>query len=271
MATSTKSLATTADVPAYAIMQTDPRELGAALRDVSDGQRLSPWSLDVVKVPAGGVTVWTVPTLEGETNVPTIEGIVIYQRTIRSFWKQSISSGGGNPPDCSSQDGETGLGDPGPAHPDYASVEADTRFRTDGSMRQVGRYACIDCGNAQFGSKVRDDGGQGRGQACKQAKLLFVIQPDSVLPLIVSTPPSSLKLVQKFFLRMTGQGIPPFGAVIRLGLEKTKNADGIAYAEIVPSFVRRLDGDERQRMVAALDELRPIFAGVRVDVDEDLA
>lgn len=268
MATASKDLAKAPTSP-FAIMQTDPRELAAALRDVADGQRLSPWSLDVVKVPAGGVTVWTVPTLEGVTNVPTIEGIVIYQRTIRSFWKQSISAGGGNPPDCSSQDGSVGIGDPGPAHPDYAKTETKTRFDASGEPWEIGRYACVDCGNAQFGSKVRDDGGQGRGQACKQAKLLFLIQPESVLPLIVSTPPSSLKLVRQFFLRMTGQNIPPFGAVVRLGLEKTKNADGIAYAQIVPSFVRRLEDGEKRQMVAALEELRPIFAGVRVDVDDD--
>lgn len=259
-----KGLATV-DPSAYAIMQTDPRELGAALREVSGGQRLSAFSLDVIKVPTGGATVWSVPTLEGEANVPTIEGIILYQRAARSFWKQGLSSGGNNPPDCTSDDGQVGIGDPGPAHPDYATTEADTRFAVDGGMRNVGRYACIDCGNAQFGTKRRDDGQLGRGQACKQARLLFLISPESVLPVVVSAPPSSLKVVQKFFLRLTGQKIPPFGAVVRLGLEKTKNADGVAYSQITPSFVRRLDQGEFERMVAMQRELVPILAGARVD------
>lgn len=238
MATATKDLAVTpAAPPAYAIMALEPHELAEALLANTDGQALSPWDLDQVKIPPAGMTTWVVPSLEGDQETKSLEGIVILQSTRRSYWAAGLEeSGGGSPPDCSSQDGVMGVGSPG--------------------------GVCADCPLAQFGSAKG-----GRGQACKTNRLLFLLRPDSVLPLVVKVPPSSLRPVKQFMLRLSGQGIFFYGAVISLSLKKVSNAANIAYGEVVPSLVRRLSPDETVRMRAIHESLKPVLARVRVDAD----
>lgn len=221
----------------FAILDADPREVTDALAVNTDGGQINPFDLDTVKVPAQGITTWTVPTLEGEAETKVLEGIVIFQRSVRSYWAQSLDeSGGGSPPDCSSQDGLVGRGSPG--------------------------GECADCPLAQFGTDAK-----GRGQACKQNRLLFLLTPESVLPMVVKVPPSSIKPIKSFLLRLSGRGVPFYGAVLSLALRKAQNSTGIVYSEVVPGFVRRLSPEDTARMRAMHDALRPILAGVRVDAE----
>lgn len=235
MATQTKDIAT---VQRFTVMDVAPRDVADMLLAASGGQRLSPFDLDVIKVPSGqGAPLWTVQTIEGEDAVKSLEGIAILQRTVRSYWRTSLEeSGGGSPPDCSSQDGQVGRGDPG--------------------------GDCIDCPMAEFGTDAR-----GRGQACKQNALLFLLRPDSVVPMVLEVPPSSIKPVRNFILRMSGQGIQPFGAVLSFSLQKVKKGGSPDYFEVVPSLVRRLDDAELTKIRALRDALMPVLAGVRIEAE----
>jgi hypothetical protein len=273
MATATKEIAIR-EASSYAIMSVDPREMSEALAVNAGGQKINPFDLDVVKVPSGGMTAWTIPDItEGEIISKTLEGIVLLQRTIRSYWKEDIEAkGGGSPPDCSSQDGIWGRGAPY-GHPDFKPNAAEhveiayEAYDADGNPlgggQRGGAYSCDRCPLSEFGT-----GKGGRGQACKQNKLLFVLTPESSLPLVVKVPPSSLRSVQGFLLRLSGKSIPFYGAVISLSLVKKQNAAGIDYAEIVPSFVARLNPDEVERMRALHETFKPILSGVQVEVDD---
>lgn len=221
----------------YAILLADSGALGEILREnVGDGG-LSPFELDRVRVPAGGGTTWTVPSLDGDQDIKTLEGIILFQRTVRSYWAGDFS-GAGSPPDCSSQDGVAGVGDPG--------------------------GDCGICPLAQFGS-----GRNGRSQACKLSKFLFLVRPESVLPMLVAVPPSSLKPVRQYMLRLAGQGVPFYGVVTRLDLAKTKNADGIAYSQVVPSLGRKFGPEETAALRRIHESLRPVLGAVRLDVEDD--
>lgn len=248
----------------YAIMQIDAGELQEALAVNAGGQRISPFDLDVVKLPSQGMTIWTIPDItEGEINSKTIEGIVILQRSIRSWWKESLDEkGGGSPPDCSSQDGINGYGLP-IGHPDLGEM---VRYDEDGNERPDeayrGQFSCGACPLAQFGSAAK-----GGGQACKQNRLLFVLTPESSLPIVVKVPPSSLKPMQSFMLRLSGKGIPMYGAVISLALKKVQNANGIDYSEIVPSFVSRLSLEETARMKSVHESLKPLLMGAEFEAE----
>lgn len=249
----------------YAIMQADPAELQEALEVNSGGQRISPFDLDVVKLPSQGMTIWSIPDLiEGEINTKTIEGIVILQRGIRSYWAMGLDekdSGGSSPPDCSSQDGVTGFGLP-TGHPDLEPQQYDA----DGQPRPMeayrGQFECAACPLAAFGSAKK-----GNGQACKQNKLLFVLTPESSLPIVIKVPPSSLKPVQSFMLRLSGKGIPMYGVVIGLSLKKVQNSTGIDYSEIVPALVKQLSPDETARMKAVHHSLKPLLMGTEFEAD----
>lgn len=245
-------------------MQNDPAELREALVVNSGGQRISPFDLDVVKLPSGGMTAWTVPDIiEGEVITKTIEGIVILQRNIRSYWRESLDEkGGGSPPDCSSQDGITGFGLP-IGHPDMEPFAYDEDGNPSSAPEAYrGEFACEACPLAQFGSAAK-----GGGQACKQNRLLFVLTADSSLPIVVKVPPSSLRAVQSFMLKLSGKSIPMYGAVVSLALKKVQNSTGIDYAEIVPTLVKALAPDETAKMKSVHESFKPLLMGVNMDAD----
>lgn len=266
------------DAAEFAIMATDPDELRDAISAASNGQRIDPFQLDMVKVPSGGMTAWTIPDIiEGERIEKTIEGIVVLQRTIRSWWRLGFDERAGagvgkQPPDCSSQDGIWGDGRP-EGHPDLKENtlpdEAQTAYEVyDADGNQVGgpqpmqRYACEACPLAHFGS-----GKDGRGQACRQNRLVFLLTPESALPLVIKVPPSSLKLVQGFLLKLSGRAIKPWGAVLSFGLRKAQGAAGIEYAEIIPAFVAKLDPEALARIEATAEALRPALVGAPIVAD----
>ena len=204
-----------------------------ALKSNMEGENLSPMDLDRVSVPAGGGIAWTVPTLDGEESVQEIVGVCVGIQNCRAYWAGDFA-GGGDPPDCVSEDNVTGVGDPG--------------------------GNCKLCPMSQFGSDSR-----GKGQACKQIKRLFVMRPNSMLPLVVNLPPTSIKTATRYQLRLANTGLKYQHAVTRITLAKTKNSEGIAYSTAVFALAGRLDPDQAKAMedyAAAMGPLlrRPVVA-----------
>lgn len=253
-----------ATVQRFAALAENPREIAEMLLSASGGQRVSAFELDVLKVPSGqGAALWSVPTLSGEDeNVKAVEGIVVVMRTIRSYWKVSLDeSGGGSAPDCSSQDGETGLGAPD-GHPDFREGNYEVRYSAAGEEIRRGRFSCADCPLSEFGTAAK-----GSGMACRENKLLFLLRPDALVPMVVKAPPTSLKPLKGFMYRLMNERIPLYGAVLAFGLQKTKGSGTPDYYQITPSLVRRLDDDEAAKVKALREALLPVLAGVRMEAE----
>lgn len=219
----------------YAITEIETNELVEIIQDNLAGESIGPNDLDRLTVPTGGSKFWTVKTQAGEENPTEIEGVIIAQKTTRVYWEDAFS-GAGSPPDCSSDDGEFGIGNPG--------------------------GACAVCPMAEFGSKGT---GGGRAQACKQNKLLFIVFPDEILPRVISVPPTSLKEARQYTLRSLSARQPLYGVTTKLSLEKTKNADGIEYSKIQFATGSVLNDEDRARMKAYADQMSPILKKVRSD------
>ena len=223
----------------YAIKHSEPGIVAEILRENLDGGSISAFDFDTVKVPSGqGVAQWSIPTIDGEVASPTVEGVIVYKRTVRSYWVAAVEDGGSSPPDCASQDGVIGVGNPG--------------------------GFCDHCPMGAFGSAPN-----GRSQACKANLLLFMVQQDSLLPTLVKVPPSSLKNLRQYMMRLASAPAPFYGVVTSLGLEKTKNATGIAYFKIVPTMRYRLNGDDLTRMRTYGEELRVALGGLSFSVETD--
>lgn len=188
----------------YAISKINTADLMEVLQE-NVGGPISEFDLTRGKVPTGGMTAWVLPSLDGEDEiVNNIDGVIVYHRNPRSYWKVSLDeSGGGVPPDCSSVDGKIGVGDPG--------------------------GECAVCPFAQWGSK---DGGSSRGQACKQMKLVFLLRPDALLPMALFLPPTSIRPVQQYLMGLASEGQHYSSVVTRFALEKDKSQDGIEYAKV---------------------------------------
>lgn len=216
----------------FQITKMDATELSETIKDNLGGEAVGTFDFDKVSVPAGGSTTWEVPALDGMEETKELTGIIIFQKTTRAFWKDSFEdSGGGTPPDCSSDDGRTGTGEPG--------------------------GDCGPCPHNQFGS----DGKKGKG--CKECRILFMLFPENLLPVVVSVPPSSLKAMKKFMLRMTSKNVPYWKCIVKLELNRTKNSDGISYSEIVPSIVGRIPCEQIDGLKAYRENLIPSLAAVR--------
>jgi hypothetical protein len=213
----------------------DPAEVGRIINENAGNAGIDAFMLEMIKVPSGGGTYFMIPDLAGkEVPTETVEGIVIFFNDVRSYWEKSIEDGGGKvPPQCSSVDLQTGQGNPG--------------------------GDCAKCPLNGFGSDLKG----GRGKACTERRLLFLLRPGEALPAVVSVPPTSLAPVRQFFLRLGSKRVSYYALVMQISLKKEKNAGGVEYAEMVFKVKAQLKGDDlkaveqfRQNLIPALSRVR---------------
>ena len=212
----------------FAVLLRDPTEVKQVI-EANIGTTLSPFDLDRVKVPSGGGTLWEIPTLTGLEDSKELTGVIIHWQDVRCYWHDEFS-GTGTPPDCASDDGEVGIGNPG--------------------------GTCKECPFAQWESSPKEGS---KAQACKQVRRLFILRPGELLPMLVSVPPTSIGAIKKFFQRLAAQGTPFYGLVTKLELAKTKNAGGISYSEIVPTPDAVVDAETVRVLEGLRETFRPIL------------
>jgi len=73
----------------------------ADLRDIRDnmgGDTLSPFDLDRIKIPAGGSTVWELPSIDGTEAAKDFSGVVIEQQIQRVYWPDRGENKDPDPP-----------------------------------------------------------------------------------------------------------------------------------------------------------------------------
>ncbi|KKM07744.1 hypothetical protein LCGC14_1730920 [marine sediment metagenome] len=217
----------------FAIMMAGAEALPEILRENVGAEGLGSFDLDRVKIPSGGMQAWTIPGIEKDEIVESFTGVIIYHKLGRVYWAQGLEEGGGNsPPDCISDDCVTGIGEPG--------------------------GKCSVCPFAQFGSN-------GKGQACKQIKMLFVMRENALLPLCVSLPPTSLRGAKQYMLRLASNALPYYSVLTRFGLEKVNNASGIEYSKAVLSVAEKLTAEQAEQFKKISLQLRPHFDAVKVE------
>jgi len=226
----------------FVIFNTEIADIREAMNvNVGDGG-LAATDLERIKIPAGGGTAWTIQGLDGEEMLKELSGIIIAWRDTRAYWSVPMEESDGNmPPDCYSLDARAGEGDPG--------------------------GNCHKCPNAEFGS-----GSKGEGQACKLVRQLFLVREDNLLPEIVHLPPSSLKPARQYFLRLASKGVPCYSVITKIGLEKTKNAQGIVYAKAALTSGGRLTPEHTKRAKDYAAMIDPFLkAAPAVPVAKDVA
>ena len=119
------------------------------------------FSIDRVKLPAGGGTAFEVPAEDGEDTemVKDITGVILYNHPAYAYYASAFA-GGHAAPDCSSIDGATGIGTPG------------------GDCRR--------CPFNKFGS------GDGQSKLCKNKRMLYILREGELFPVALSLPTGSL-------------------------------------------------------------------------------
>ena len=152
---------------------------------------------DLVKSPSGGSTVFEVPGLAGNEAAMELTGIVLDYTTPRAYW-DTPDPVEGTPPVCMSQ---------------------DSIISHDGK-------ACAHCPYNDFGSKD----GESNAKACKESVLLFLLRPNSIIPLLVRVPVTSKPRFLKYSTRLLSTLTPISSVVTKITLEKATSKQGKPYA-----------------------------------------
>ena len=170
------------------------------------------------------------PSPDGPVPVKEVVGIIAYQQMARAYYSRGLDEGGDKgPPDCHSWDLVQGIGDPG--------------------------IACATCPNAQFGSAR---GGEGKGQACKQYRMLILVRPESLLPVMLRVPPTSLGNLSSYLMNLTDAGVLYNHVATRLELERATKS-GFDTALIKASKAADLTKDEVARVAPLKAQFRSLF------------
>lgn len=202
--------------------ESTPVELIETLQETLGG-KLRPYDLQRIVWPSGKSTTWELPGLGGET-IPAKEIVAIPILTMasRQFWERKSSGPDTSPPECKSNDGEVG--------------EPTERGRQLGATGD-----CRTCPLAQWGPNNTPP-------ACKERRELYLLLEGQYFPLVLSVPPSSIKVWRDFVKPLSLQGVAPWGTVIRLKLQTATNPTGEPYAQLKIEFVGKLEPEHKEKL-----------------------
>lgn len=230
----------------FAALTKSPSDINAIIKTNVGPSGINIGNLTRIKMPTGGGLKWTVPSIRGEQNLEELEGIIIHQRDTRAYWEKNIDEGGGGqPPDCASEDGYTGVGKPG--------------------------GNCAECPMNKWGTEKK----AGRGKACKELKIVYVLPKGrQFLPYVFILPPTSLKPMQNYFLGLASEGIRSDTVRTRFRLKEAVNQGGTKYAQVDPRLPEKdaeLTPDEVEAIRAYVAAVRPALERRPVIVQSDVA
>lgn len=185
-----------------------------------DGLRLG---FQCVKIPGGGQLQFELTGEDPDNPDYTkfLEGVILHSHNANAYWYKGEDYDDNTPPSCQSMDGKIGYGTPG--------------------------GLCVDCPYNRFGSDTK---GTGKGKACKNQRIIYLLCSGDVMPIQLSLPPTSIRpytdfIKAAFVIRQRGI----CGSVVQIGLKKKSNGKD-DYS--VATFKRLYDftGEELERVRA---------------------
>jgi hypothetical protein len=225
------------EVKHYAIMSRDPREFGEILAANAGARGVYDTDFERIRVPSGKAQFFELQTLEGPQSVPHIDCVIVDFKEPRLLYGKSFDESDGAPPVCKSDDGLTGVGNPG--------------------------GDCVCCPEAAYGGR------------CGDYRYLAVIMAASVFPSLVVLPRMSMKPCRAYFHALSGRGHRFNGVVTRVGLAPTtrkgmKGGDGkvegagTPYTVATFKFLCAVPAEERVKIAAIATAFAPIFHAMKV-------
>lgn len=188
-----------------------------------------------IKTPSGGGKNWEIPNLEGGTaSVPSFDGVVVYTRPARAWWKEDYA-GGGERPDCYSMADD----------PESDMVRGVTwTDPVTGEKRGPG-MRCKKCPHNQWGSDRKG----GKGKDCGERNQVYLMREDSAIPDLINLPTMSLGNAEDYFLKLAGRALDPWDVVTKFTLEQDKGGPSgkIEYSKAV--LTRAAELDEQSALV----------------------
>lgn len=148
-----------------------------------------------VKIPSGGSLQFEIPSDDPENPdySKTLEGIILFNHPNNAYWPEGSEYDDTATPLCSSVDGKLGVGTPG--------------------------GSCTSCALNLFGSAT-----EGKGKACKNMRVLYLLRSGEFMPLQLILPPTSIKPFTEFMnLAFNTRRRATYGSLVQIGLKKMTN------------------------------------------------
>ena len=216
------------------------------------------WKLPRIKLPTGDGGAFVADVLGSPVAVPSFVGTIVGIRHAANAWWRTLGTTAGSFPDCKSDDGITGTG-----NPDLKNADA-----------APGVHACGVCPHNKLGTKRLPGGGRGKGKDCKNTAILLVAMPGDLLPTTLVVTPGSLGNWGAYKMALLSKHLRVTDIVTEFGLESA-TSDGTAYKKITFKAVGRaaespLAADTRAYFAAFLNRQKVIEAVSSV-VSEEVA
>ncbi len=189
------------------IEQTAGEFTNEELAEDMDGLQMS---FPRAKIPAGGSIQFEIPSNDPDNPdyTKTLVGVILYNHAAGAYWPAENDSEEKTPPLCSSVNGKTGIGEPG--------------------------GDCTQCALNRYGS-----GADGKGKACKNMRMLYLLRSGEIMPLQLALPPTSLKPFREFMNQaFSMRRRATYGSLVQISLKKASNGSN-EYS--VASFSRIYD------------------------------
>jgi hypothetical protein len=208
----------------------EAKEAMQAMRDA--GMEMSPRDFLVAKVPTGGGKHFTI----GDTVEREIVGALVHFQKCETLWP-SFDPVPGTLPILQSYDGIYGER-VGPMPQDMA--ETMEKWRVDGEPYNGRKYMISEASG--FPYNQWDTGKEGRGKRMNEQRIVFLLRPDDLAPLIVRYPCTSIGAFDKFIKESMQLTKAPFWRyLVKLQLVETKNKANKVYSEIVTQCLSLID------------------------------
>ncbi|MDD4510504.1 MAG: hypothetical protein PHY23_06360 [Oscillospiraceae bacterium] len=193
------------------------------LAEDMDGLQMS---FQRVKIPAGGALQFELPGEDPENPdyAKNLEGVILYNHASGAYWQEGSEYDENSTPLCSTVDGKVGIGEPG--------------------------GSCAICPFNQFRSAV-----DGKGKACKNMRVLYLLCDGDYLPIQLTLPPTSIRPFNDFYnVAFATKRRATYGSVVQIGLKRMDN--GNLYS--VATFKKLYDfsGEKLAQVKACADSFR---------------
>ena len=214
-----------------------------------------------IKLGAGGMLAFQAS--DGSILQPPFEGVIVIAQRARAYWP--VKGTGSTPPLCSSNDGVAGWFDP---HSALAADAAAQRVKhpavtvLDDAEAQ-GPWPCAACPLSQWGSAP-----VGNGQHCKSLRRLVVLIKGWAAPVLLTLPPTSVKIWDQYVSGRKSRGRAYFDAWSKIGLASDKSQTGESYAKLSISAGALLDEVQLADVIAMRRQYEALVREMGIAADD---
>lgn len=195
--------------------------------------------VNLQKIKADKSGFFQIETAEGPQSDRTLHVIIMANRQARLYWGRNYNPGQTKePPACTSNDGFTGVGDPG--------------------------GPCMRCPYSKFKTARNPDGSQGAGQACKELRQLLVLLPGHMMPHLLNISPTSVKTFDKYTMTVGSGGANYWNVITKLAIDVTPSS-GYPTAHVLFTLKQRLTPEQKKLLRPYHEKMRELLTPMTVD------